>query len=158
MRLIDNRGSQLGFPDTDADGAVEMTRSDWLIPRGAVAHQGVFISSKKVPYGAGPTHHRHRTDGESFRPSTSHFQRGVSLFLPFAIHILTNPTGLTCRLSEGVSPCRTSTAVVQRHVGLRQIGREGEARASSKGRTNGEEARTIGPVVLRRGCYQLDGS
>jgi hypothetical protein len=30
-----------------------MTRSDWLIPRGAVAHQPVFVSSKKVPYGAG---------------------------------------------------------------------------------------------------------
>jgi hypothetical protein len=142
-----------------------MTQSDWLMPRGAVAHQGVFISSKKVPYGAGltpdadgPTHHRHRTDGESFRPSTSYFQRGVSLFSPFAIHISTDPTGLTCRLGQGVSPCRTSTSVVQRHVGLRQIGREGEARASSSGWTNGEEARTVGPVVFRRGCYQLDGS
>jgi hypothetical protein len=106
------------------------------MPRDAVAHQGVFISSKKVPYGAGLTLMAPPTTDTGQRGNLSdpppHIFRALSLFLPFTIHILTDPTGLTCRLSEGVSPCRTSTAVVQRHVGLRQIGREGEARASSR--------------------------
>jgi hypothetical protein len=133
------RGSQLGFPDTDAEGAVEMTRSDWLMPRGAVAHQDAFISSKKVPYGAGltlmapPTTDTGQTGNLSDPPP--HIFRGAFLSFrhsPFAIHISTDPTGLTCCLGQGVSPCRTSTSVVQRHVGLRQIGREGEARASSR--------------------------
>jgi hypothetical protein len=132
------------------------------VPRGTDA-QGVFISSKKVPYGVGLTlMSRPMTDGGSFL-SPPHIFRGS--FLPFfAIHIstsfgqLTAPTGLTCHLSKGVSPCRTSTIVVQRHVGVGQIGRESEAHACLRGRTNGEEARTVGPVVFRQLDGSLDGS
>jgi hypothetical protein len=69
-----------------------MTRSDWLMPRGAVAHQGVFISSKKVPYGAGltlmapPTTDTGQTGNLSDPPP--HIFRGV--FLSFTIHISTS--------------------------------------------------------------------
>jgi hypothetical protein len=86
--IFDNRGSQLGFPDTDTEGAVEMTQSDWLMLRGAVAHQGVFISSKKVPYGAGltlmapPTTDTGQTGNLSDPPP--HIFRGSFLFF-FAI-------------------------------------------------------------------------
>jgi hypothetical protein len=104
------------------------------------------------------THHRPRTDDGSFRPPP-HIFRGSFLFFRHShFDQLTDSTGLTGRLSEGVSPCRISTAVVQRHVGLGQIERESEAHASFRGHTSGVEARTVGPVVFRGRCYQIDGS
>jgi hypothetical protein len=148
-----NRGSQYGLPDPDAERLVPMARSDWLTPRGTDAHQGVFISSKKVPYGVGLTlMSRPRTDGGSFLPPP-HIFRGSFLFFRHShfdqCRQLTAPAGPTGRpLSKGVSPCRTSTVVVQRHVGLGQIERESEAHACLRGRTNGEEARTVGPCQV----------
>jgi hypothetical protein len=78
--LEDIRGSQLGLPDADAERLVPMARSDWLTSRGTNTHQGVFISSKKVPYGVGLTlMSRPRTDGGSFL-SPPHIFRGSFLF------------------------------------------------------------------------------
>lgn len=78
---IDNRGSQYGLPDADTERLVPMARYDWLMQRGTDAHQGVFISSKKVPYEVGLTlMSQPRTDGGSFRPPPLIFRGSFLLF------------------------------------------------------------------------------
>jgi hypothetical protein len=69
-----------------------MARSDWLTPRGTSTHQGVFISSKKFPYGVGLTLMSPPTtdQGQTGDLSDPHLTFLEGRFSFFAIHILTS--------------------------------------------------------------------